>query len=139
VRPGGVLAAYWLGPRWNGRSARSSSWASGRTGYYVVGYPHLDVEVARPAGITGNVPVTLVDRTHATLQVVRVGKNGIVSLSSATTTARTSTVHGFVFLSPARPGTTMAFVFLPHAMITLSGTAVTPRSAAAIARSLRPL
>jgi hypothetical protein len=33
----------------------------------------------------------------------------------------------------------MAFVFLPNAMITLSGTGVTPRSARAMARSLRPL
>jgi hypothetical protein len=35
-------------------------------------------------------------------------------------------------------GSPMAFVFLPHATITLSGSAVTARSAAGIVRSLRP-
>jgi len=45
----------------------------------------------------------------------------------------------FLFSPTGNPGKTMAFVFLPHAMITLSGTGVTPHTARAIARSLRPL
>jgi hypothetical protein len=40
-------------------------------------------------------------------------------------------IHGFAFGMAGAPGSTIAVVFLPHAMITLS------RSAAA--RSLRPL
>ena len=62
-----------------------------------------------------------------------------------TVTLGTSTGEGsasgevFLFSPTGDPGKTMAFVFLPHAMITLSGTGVTPHTARAIARSLRPL
>lgn len=140
VRPGGALAAYWLGPRWNGRPARTSSAASGRAGYYVVGYPHLAVEVTRGVGVTGNRAVTLRDGTRATLRVARVADDGTVVISSASSIGGSSIgMQGFIFGTTDAPGTTMAFVFVPHAMITLSGSDVTPRSAAAIARSLRPL
>jgi hypothetical protein len=140
VRPNGARAAYWLGPRWNGHLAGSSSTASGPAGYYAVEYPHLGVEVTRPVGVTGDEAVTLRDGTRATLQVVRVAEDGTVVVASTTSTSGSSIgMNGFMFGTTDAPGSTMAFVFLPHAMITLSGTAVTPRSARAIARSLRPL
>ncbi len=135
ARPDGAIAAYWLGPAWNGRAARSSSAASGRVGYYAIRYPHLDVVVTAPAGITGGQTLTLGDGTHARLRVAPVEADGTVSVAGGTPFS----MHGFVFTTTEPPGSTMAFVFLPHAMVTLSGTAVTPRSAAAIARSLRPL
>jgi hypothetical protein len=112
---------------------------SGARGWYTLGYPHVDVGLSGATGITGKRPLTLADGTRATLQVVRVRPNGVVSVSSATTSGSVSSVHGYASMSTDPPGTPVAFLFLPHATLTLSGTAVTPRSAAGIARSLRPL
>jgi hypothetical protein len=142
VRPAGAIPAYWLGPAWHGLGARSSSAATGHGGWYTVGYPHLGVDVtpAEP-GVAGGTPVTLRDGRRATLRVAAVKPDGTVSFSSGSSGNGKVEIQGeIVFIGTgADPGRTMAFVFLPHAMITLSGTAVTPRSAAAIARSLRPL
>jgi hypothetical protein len=138
-RPNATVAAYWLGPIWMGHRARSSSAASGRGGWYTIGYPHVDIEVQAPFGDgIGGASVTLGDGTIGTLQVAPVRPDGSVSLSGS---GGAGTSSGEVVLSSltANLGKTMAFVFLPHAMITLSGTGVTPHTARAIARSLRPL
>ena len=141
VKPSGRVAAYWLGPAWHGHSARSSSEASGRGGWYAVDYPHLAVEVmARQGGLSGNTPARIGDGTHATLNVAAVSPDGTVSISGTTDDGNGVIGTDVVVIGTgANPGKTMAFVFLPHAMVTLSGTAVTPGSAAAIARTLRPL
>lgn len=66
--------------------------------------------------------------------------DGTVSMSSSTDRGNAVIQGDLVMIGTgANTGRTMAFVFLPHAMITLSGTAVTRASAAAIARALRPL
>lgn len=112
----------------------------GPGGWYTFGYPHVEVGLMGPSGITGKTPLTLADGTRGTLQVVRVQAHGIVSVGSARTRSGGAIgMDGFVTTTTARPGSSVAFVFLPHAMITLSGPAVTPRSAPAIARALRPL
>jgi hypothetical protein len=127
------ISAYWLGPDPKGPGSGSGGW-------YTLGYPHVDVGLMGPNGITGTTPLTLADGTRGTLQVVRVQANGTVSVSSARTLPGSAVgMEGFVTTSTARPGSAVAFLFLPHAMVMLSGTAVTPRSAPAIARSLRPL
>jgi hypothetical protein len=138
ARPNGPTPAYWLGPAWNGHAARSSSAASGHGGWYAVAYPHLAIDVTAPErGLSGDKAVTLEDGTRATLQVASADAHGSFSISSS---SGNSTFGDIIFAtSSPDPGKTMAFVFVPNAMITLSGTAVTPRSAAAIARSLRPL
>jgi len=139
VRPGSAVPAYWLGPAWRGHPARSSSAESGDGGWYTCGYPHVAVSVTAPLrGYGGGAPVTLADGTPATLQVAALRPDGTVSLSSS---SGEGSAEGeiFLFSSTGNPGRTIAFVFLPHAMITLSGTGVTPRSARAMARSLRPL
>jgi len=89
-------------------------------------------------GYSGGTPVTLGDGTHSTLQVAALRPDGTVSLSSSTGEG-TASGGIFMFSSTGNHGKTMAFVFLPHAMITRSGTGVTPHSARAMARSLRPL
>jgi hypothetical protein len=132
VNPDSSVSAYWLGPDWKGT-------ATGSGGWYTLGYPHVDVGLTGASGVTGRRSLTLADGTHATLQVVRVRPNGVVSVSSATTGGSVSSFHGYVYMSTDPPGTPVAFVFLPHATVTLSGAAVTPRSALAIAQSLRPL
>jgi hypothetical protein len=139
ARPDPAVAAYWLGPAWMGHHARSSSAASGHGGWYSIGYPHVAVSVTAPlGGYSGGRPVTLEDGSHATLQVAAQRPDGTVSLSN-TTGEGTASGEVFLFSSNGNPGKTVAFVFAPHAMITLSGTGVTPHSAATIARSLRPL
>ena len=143
LRPGAhphpAVAAYWLGPAWMGHRARSSSAASGHGGWYTIGYPHVDIEVDTSfGGYSVGRPVTLEDGSHATLQVAALRPDGTVSLSNPNG-AGTASDEIFLFSSNGNPGKTVAFVFLPHAMITLSGTGVTPHTARAIARSLRPL
>jgi len=77
--------------------------------------------------------------------VAAVRRDGTVSFSSTSSSSGggggNAVFQGDIIVidTGADPGNTMAFVFLPHAMIALSGTALTPRSAPAIARSLRPL
>jgi hypothetical protein len=138
-RPGAAVAAYWLGPAWMGHRARSSSAASGHGGWYTISYPHVSVGVQAPlGGYSGGTPVILDDGTHATLQVAALRPDGTVSVSTSTGEGSASG-EVFLFTSIGNPGKTMAFVFLPHAMITLSGTGVTPRTSRAMARSLRPL
>jgi hypothetical protein len=139
VRPASSVTAYWLGPNWRGHRARASSATSGDGGWYTIGYPHVDVEVTAPlGGFGGDEPLTLGDGTHGTLQLAAIRADGSVSLTGE---GGNGTTQGMLALSSsaANPGTTIAFVFVPHAMITLSGTGVTPRSARGIARSLRPL
>jgi hypothetical protein len=143
LRPGAhpkpAVVAYWLGPAWMGHRARSSSAASGHGGWYSIAYPHVAVSVTAPlGGYSGRTPVTLGDGTHATLQVAALRPDGTVDLSSSTGEGGASG-QVLLFSATGNPGKTMAFVFLPNAMITLSGTGVTPRSARAMARSLRPL
>lgn len=133
VRPNSSISAYRLGPDW-------TRTASGPGGWYTLGHPHVDVELTGASGITGTKSLTLADGTRATLQIARVQANGTVSVSSARSVPGTAVgVEGFITTSRARPGSAVAFVFLPHAVLMLSGAAVTPRSAPAIARSLRPL
>jgi hypothetical protein len=142
ARPAGAVPAYWLGPTWHGLDARSSSAATRHGGWYTVDYPHLGIDVTpAESGLAGGTPVTIGDGTRGTIRVAAVKPDGSVSFSSGSSGNGKAVVEGdILFLSTgADTGRTMAFVFLPHAMITLSGSAVTPRSAAAIARSLRPL
>jgi hypothetical protein len=137
AHPSQAVAAYWLGPDWNGHAATSSSVESGRAGYYAIGYPHLSVLVTSSTpGFAGDERVTLGDGTNATLQE----PDGSFTLSGGSSHGATS-VNGVMMFgsSGSPPGGTMAFVFLPHAMVVLSGSAVTRRSAPAIVRSLRPL
>ena len=138
TRPHPAVAAYWLGPTWLGHRPRSSGAAFGHGGWYSIGYPHVDVEVTAPlGGYGGGAPVTLGDGTHGTLRVAAVQPDGSVSLSSSTGDGAAE--GEILFSSTGNPGKTIAFVFLPHAMITLSGTGVTPRTARAMASLLRPL
>jgi hypothetical protein len=133
ARPDSSISASWLGRDWKRT-------ASGRGGWYTLAYPRVDVELTGASGISGRRSLRLSDGTRATLQVARVQANGTVSVSSAGTSPGTSvSIVGFMTTSTARPGSPVAFVFLPHAVLMLSGSAVTPRSAPAIARSLRPL
>jgi hypothetical protein len=64
-----------------------------------------------------------------------VGCDGTISVSSGTP----GSMNGLIYLTTAKPGGDVAFVFPPHALITLSGTGVTPHSARATGRSLRPV
>jgi hypothetical protein len=64
--------------------------------------------------------------------------DGTVTFSGSSAIVGGTTTFG-IEKAGARPGGVLAFVFLPTATVTLSGTAVTGRSAAAIARALRPL
>jgi hypothetical protein len=82
--------------------------------------------------MTGDTPLTLADGTHATLAVVHPDGDGSYSFDSS------SGAIEFATTGTASPGP-LALVFLPHTMITLSGTAVTDASALFIARALRPL
>jgi hypothetical protein len=59
------------------------------------------------------------------------------SASSGANGTMSDSLEGSV--EPPDAGRNVALVILPHAMVELSGTAVTQRSAAAIARALRPL
>jgi hypothetical protein len=133
VRPNSSVSAYWIGPDWRRTEP-------GPGGWYTLGYPHVEVGLMGPSGITGKTPLTLADGTRGTLQVVRVQAKGVVSVGSARTLSGGAIgMDGFVTTTTARPGSSVAFVFLPHAALMLSGPAVTSRSAPAIARALRPL
>jgi hypothetical protein len=142
LRPGtaprNAIPAYWLGPSWNGRTADRSSATSGQDASYTIAYPHLAVEAdAEPLpGLSGDQALTLADGTRATLAVVHPNTEGTYSLNADSTST-----YGVIALATGgtgKPGP-IALVFLPNAMITLSGSAVTDASALAIARALRPL
>jgi hypothetical protein len=88
--------------------------------------------------LAGAEPVTLADGTSATLQVVQVGPDGTSTVRGGSAIASGAVTYSVLELGE-RPGGIVAFVFLPHATVVLSGTAVTPGTATAIARALRPL
>ena len=133
-------AAYWLGPAWRGTSPASAAESTGDAGTtYETQYPGVDVSVER-AGVAvlgcDGTPVHFADGTPATVVIIPIDSNGAGQCSSS----RNGSATGVMFASSSEsvPGT-LAYVIAGDAVITLSGRAVTPRSAVAIASALRPV
>ena len=135
----GAEPAYWLGSTWRGTAPASASESTGDAGTtYETEYPGLDVtvETSRGAGLgCDGTPVHLADGSSATLVVVPVSPQGTGQCSSS---SGGSTIGLMVFSEDAATRT-LAYVVAGDTVISLSGRAVTPDSAAAIARALRPV
>jgi hypothetical protein len=130
------VPGYWLGRTFHGRGATDASQSTATSGgTTTVSYRGLEVDSSSPLGqIPGARAVTLADGTHARMTVVSMNRDGTYSYTDGST--------GFDTLALSwgpGAGRDIALVFLPNAMITLSGQAVTPKTAPAIARALRPL
>ncbi len=139
TRPPAGVPGYWVGASFGGRRATEAFESIGRAGSGAsVSYPGLDVGTsARLGASSGGRSVTLRDGTRARVVVIPIAADGSYRLSGAGSGGSFSEVVGTV--GPPDAGRDIALVTLPHALVTLSGAAVTPASAAAIARALRPL
>ncbi len=139
TRPPTGVPAYWVGASFGGRPATEAFESVGRTGAGAsVSYPGLDVGTSGRLGPpTGGRSVTLHDGTRASVIVIPIAADGSYRLSGSGSGGLFDEVVGTV--APPDAGRDIALVTLPHAMVTLSGAAVTPASAAAIVRTLRPL
>jgi hypothetical protein len=139
TQPPAGVPAYWVGASFRGRPAAEASESVGRTGSGAsVSYPGLDIDTSgRLGSLTGGRSVTLRDGTRASVTVVPIAADGSYRLEGSGSGGSFDHLVGVV--QPPDAGRDIALVTLPHALVTLSGSAVTRRSAAAIARALRPL
>jgi hypothetical protein len=136
TRPPAGVPGYWLGPTFHGRRPTDASQSTATSGgNTTVSYRGLEVDSSSPLGqLRGDRAVTLADGTHARMTVIPISPGGTYSYTDGS--------GGFDTLAIASgpgDGRDIALIFLPNAMITLSGPAVTPTTAPAIARALRPL
>ncbi|HEY7257419.1 MAG TPA: hypothetical protein VH459_00040 [Gaiellales bacterium] len=123
---------YWLGERFRGQAPRYASASTSKAGSsYDIAYPRIDVQVESPrfrVPTCGTTPIALADGTPARVAVVpeQIGScdGGVDAITFATTSAT--------------PGG-LAIVLTGHRTILLSGPAVSAKTAAAIARALRPV
>jgi len=138
-RPTGAGAAYWLGSVWRGTTPAGASESTGDAGTtYETAYPGLDVTVERAGAAAfrcDGTQVRLADGSVATMVVIPISSKGTGECSSS---SDGSTTGFMVTSSDTGPGT-LAYVIAGDVVIGLSGRAVTPESAAAIARALRPV
>jgi hypothetical protein len=138
-RPPAAEPAYWLGSEWRGTTPASTSESTGDAGAtYETAYPGLDVTVERAGAATlrcDGAPVHLADGSPATVIVVPISSKGTGQCSSS----RDGSTTGLMVVSSGGGPGTLAVVIAGDAVISLSGRAVTPGSAAAIARALRPV
>jgi hypothetical protein len=138
-RPATGGSAYWLGSTWRGTTPGSASESTGDAGTaYDTQYPGVDVTVERSRGATlgcDGTPVRLADGTAATVVVVPINAQGTGQCSSSSDGSTT----GVMVLSESTAAGTLAYVIAGDTVISLSCRAVTPASAAAIARALRPV
>ena len=137
VAPASGPPPYWLGATLGGERPVYASTTRGK-GFssYSVSYPGVDVEV-EASGF--ELPechakhVVLTDGTPAAVTVV-IPDLGPCQTADGTTT---SSVGVIALATDSHGG--VAFVDTPEETITLSGSAVTPKSAVRIARALRPV
>jgi len=112
--------------------------AAGRPPHAGTAYPGLDVTV-EPAGratlACDGTPVHLADGSPVTVVVVPINAEGGGECSSSSDGSST----GIMVLSENAQAGTLSYVVAGDGVISLSGRAVTPQSAAAIARALRPV
>jgi len=135
VTPQSGPRAYWLGESFRGSGPTYASVTDSRVGSsYAVTYPGVAVQVDSTRlriPTCGTTPVTLADGTPGRVGVVPedVGpcQGSIGGVDAVTLGSTTETPGG------------IAVVITAHGTITISGPAVTPASAAAIARALRPV
>ncbi len=139
TQPPAGVPAYWVGASFRGRPAAEASESVGRTGSGAsVSYPGLDVGTSGRLGPpTGGRSVTLRDGTRARVIVIPIAADGSYQLQGSGSGGSFDELQGSV--APPDAGRDIALVTLPRAMVTLSGAGVTPASAAAIVRALRPL
>ena len=138
-RPADAGSAYWLGSVWRGTTPASASESTGDAGMtYETAYPGLDVTVERAGAAAlgcDGAPVHLADGSLATVVVIPISSKGTGQCSSSSDGSSTAVL---VMSSDTGPGT-LAYVVAADTVISLSGRAVTPESAPAIARALRPV
>jgi hypothetical protein len=106
---------------------------------YETRYPGVDVTVERAGAAAlacDGTRVRLADGTPATVVVIPIDSNGTGQCSSSSDGSATAVM---VMSSSGSAAGAVAYVIAGDAVISLSGRAVTPRSAAAIARALRPV
>jgi hypothetical protein len=136
----GAEPAYWLGSAWRGMTPAGASESTGDAGtVYETRYPGVDVTVERAGAAAlacDGTRVRLADGTPATVVVIPIDSNGTGQCSSSSDGSATAVM---VVSSSGSAAGAVAYVIAGDAVISLSGRAVTPRSAAAIARALRPV
>jgi hypothetical protein len=139
-RPAATWSAYWLGSVWRGTTPAGASESTGDAGAtYDTEYPGVEVTVERSRSATlgcDGTTVRLADGTAATVVVIPITAQGTGQCSSRGDGSTTAIM--VVSSGNDRPGT-LAYVIAGDVVISLSGRAVTPTSAAAIARGLRPV
>jgi hypothetical protein len=141
VRPGAVPGkgptAYWIGPRWRHRAARSAAvWViRGADRGYSVMYTGLEVDsgAMQTLGCLA-IPTALADGTVARVVVLHAGLDGSFGCGPAS-----ESPDGVLLFGGSMLGSTMVIVTTPTESIQLTGPALTPQNAVPLARALRPV